>query len=221
AAAHHGLWLHLGSTPVRGPGEDGRFRNRSLLIAPDGAVAARYDKIHMFDVEIGAGESYRESLAFRPGETAVTADMPGALSGARLGLTICYDVRFPALHRALAETGAQVITSPAAFTVPTGEAHWEVLLRARAIETGCFVLAAAQVGTHARRADAQGPERRTWGHSLAVAPWGEVLADAGGEGPGIVTADLDLAEVAATRARVPALANARPFTPPRADAPAA
>ncbi|SET06689.1 Carbon-nitrogen hydrolase [Oceanicella actignis] len=162
----------------------------------------------MFDAEPGGedGARYRESAAFRPGARAVAADTPWG----RMGLTICYDVRFPALHRALAEAGAWALTSPAAFTVPTGRAHWHVLLRARAIETGCFVLAPAQTGTHPAR---EGRARATFGHSLAVGPWGEVLADAG-EAPGVTLVELDPRACDEARARVPALANARPFAPP-------
>ena len=160
----------------------------------------------MFDVELGGAESYRESKGYRPGERAVVAGTPFA----RLGLTICYDMRFPALYRTLAEAGAQILTVPSAFTVPTGRAHWEVLLRARAIETGCFVLAAAQVGTHAAT---RGRVRETYGHSLAVDPWGRLLAD-GGESPGVTLVDLDLTQVEETRAKVPSLANARGFAGP-------
>ena len=208
-AAELGVWLLIGSLALRtGDAEgDGRFANRSLLVGPDGAVRARYDKIHMFDVDVSATETWRESAAFRPGGRAVVAPTPWGM----LGLTICYDLRFPALHRALAEAGAAILTVPAAFTPPTGSAHWEVLLRARAIETGCFVLAPAQCGAHPR-ADG-GEKRRTWGHSLAVAPWGEVLAD-GGEAPGVSLVDLDLAQVAEARRRIPALRNARKFDGP-------
>ncbi|MEM6974361.1 MAG: carbon-nitrogen hydrolase family protein [Pseudomonadota bacterium] len=207
-AAELGVWLSIGSLALAEPeGADTRAVNRQFLIAPDGTIAARYDKIHMFDVTLGGEEHYRESESFRPGARAVTADTPFA----RIGLTICYDMRFPALHRALAEGGAAILTSPAAFTVPTGRAHWETLLRARAIETGCFVLAAAQAGTHA---SAGARDRQTWGHSLAVAPWGEILADAGGEAPAVAYADLDLSAVDTARTRIPALANARPFARP-------
>jgi predicted amidohydrolase len=204
-AAARGIWLSIGSLAIRVPGEE-RFANRQFLIDPSGAIAARYDKIHMFDVDIDAGDTHRESHGYRPGGRAVTAATPFAT----LGLTICYDMRFPALHRALAEAGAAILTSPAAFTVPTGRAHWHVLLRARAIETGCFVLAAAQWGEHAA---SRGPQRATYGHSLAVDPWGRVIADAG-EGTGVTCVDLDLDLVAKTRARVPSLANARGFAPP-------
>ncbi len=196
-AAELEAWLLLGSLVVRLAPE--RLANRSFLIGPDGAVAARYDKIHMFDVEIPDGQSYRESKAYRPGEAAVLAELPWG----RLGLTVCYDLRFPALYRGLAKAGAAFLTAPSAFTRFTGAAHWHVLLRARAIETGCFVFAPAQCGEHAGG-------RRTYGHSLIVAPWGEVLADAGEE-PGFVTARIDPAEVAKARAMVPALGHDRAF----------
>jgi predicted amidohydrolase len=160
----------------------------------------------MFDVELGEGESYRESKGYRPGEQAVTADAPWG----KLGLTICYDMRFPALYRALAEAGAAILTVPSAFTVPTGRDHWEVLLRARAIETGCFVLAAAQWGTHQA---SRGRVRQTYGHSIAIDPWGRVLADAG-EGVGVTHVTLDLDAVSGTRAKIPSLANAREFSSP-------
>lgn len=206
-AGELGIWLSIGSLALKtDDGEDRRFLNRQFLIDPEGAITARYDKIHMFDVDLGGEESYRESEAFRPGGQAVLA----RVEDFTLGLTICYDLRFPALHRALAEEGAGVLTVPAAFTVPTGRAHWEVLLRARAIETGSYVLAAAQWGRHRARA---GRERDTWGHSLAIDPWGRVLAD-GGEGAGVIFADLDPAAVTEARARIPALANAREFTGP-------
>jgi predicted amidohydrolase len=202
-AAARGVWIGVGSLALKGDeGGDGRLANRSLLLAPDGAVAARYDKIHMFDVDVSAAETWRESQAFRPGGRAVLARTPLAA----LGLTICYDLRFPHLHRALAQAGAEVLLVPAAFTRPTGEAHWEALLRARAIETGCWVLAAAQTGTHPGG-------RQTHGHSLAVAPWGEVLADAG-RSPGVTLVDLDLAQVAEARRRLPSLLHDRPFDGP-------
>jgi predicted amidohydrolase len=198
-AKRHGIHLHVGSLAVALP--DGRFNNRSVLFRPDGSVAATYDKIHLFDATLPGLRQYRESDTYAPGATAVVTDSPGF----RLGLTICYDVRFPALHRALAEAGAEIISAPAAFTRPTGEAHWEVLLRARAIETGCFVLAAAQAGSHQNG-------RQTWGHSMVIDPWGKVIASLGGEGEGVLVADLDLGAVAEARGRVPALANARPFS---------
>jgi deaminated glutathione amidase len=206
AASGAGVWLLIGSLALLTHDPDGRFANRSFLIAPDGSVVARYDKIHMFDVDLDGGESYRESAGFRPGERACLAEA----AGARIGMTVCYDLRFPHLYRDLAKAGAEILTVPAAFTVPTGRAHWEVLLRARAIETGAFVLAPAQVGTHRVR---QGPERRTWGHSLAVSPWGEVLAD-GADAPGITFAELDLAAVAAARRRIPSLGHDRGYARP-------
>jgi predicted amidohydrolase len=194
------IWLLLGSTAVK-VAED-RLANRSYLFRPDGTIAAQYDKIHMFDVDIPDGQSYFESKTFRPGEQAVLADLPWA----RLGLSICYDVRFPALYRSLAQAGAQVLTVPAAFTEFTGQAHWHTLLRARAIETGCVVLAPAQCGEHA-----QG--RRTYGHSLAVAPWGEILAD-GGTAPGVTTVAIDTAKVDEARGMVSAITQDRPFAAP-------
>lgn len=208
-AGELGIWLLLGSIGVQSGEPDGRFANRSLLIGPDGAVKARYDKIHMFDVDVSETETWRESAAFRPGERAVVAETPWG----GLGMTICYDMRFAALYRALAQAGASIITVPAAFTVPTGQAHWHVLLRARAIETGCFVLAPAQCGRHP--AQPGETRRETYGHSLAVAPWGEVLADAG-EVPGVTLVDLDLAQVAEARRRVPQLRHDRAFALPGA-----
>jgi predicted amidohydrolase len=202
-----GVWLLLGSLSLDSGDADGRLANRSLLIGPDGAVRARYDKIHMFDVTVSERETWRESAAFRPGARAVVAETPWG----GLGMTVCYDLRFPALYRALAQAGARILTVPSAFTVPTGEAHWHVLLRARAIETGCFVLAPAQVGEHPAQ---EGDRRRiTYGHSLAVAPWGEVLAD-GGMAPGVVFVDLDLPLVDDARRRVPSLEHDRAFTGP-------
>jgi predicted amidohydrolase len=201
-AAMRGVWIAVGSLAIRTGDPDGRLANRSFLIGPDGGIAARYDKIHMFDVDVSATETWRESQGFRPGAQAVVARTPFAA----LGLTVCYDLRFPHLHRGLAKAGAEVLLVPAAFTRPTGEAHWETLLRARAIETGCFVLATAQTGEHAGG-------RLTHGHSLAVAPWGEVLADAGRE-PGLTLVDLDLARVADARSRIPALLHDRVFEGP-------
>ena len=200
-AAKLGVELLIGSALVRR--EDGRLANRSLLVGADGAVRATYDKIHMFDVDLPNGERYRESSAYTPGEAAVVADS----AAGRLGFSVCYDLRFPALYRTLAEAGAQVVAVPSAFTRPTGEAHWETLLRARAIETGAYVLAPAQGGVHA-------DGRATWGHSLVVTPWGEVAARLEHDDPGVLMADLDLAKVDAARAAVPSLANARRFTPP-------
>jgi deaminated glutathione amidase len=198
-ASKLGVTLHLGSLAVALP--DGRFANRSVLFSPDGAIAATYDKIHLFDATLPGLKSYRESETYAGGNEAIVSDAPGF----RLGMTICYDVRFPKLHRALAEAGAQVISVPAAFTVPTGEAHWEVLLRARAIETGCYVIAAAQAGQHQNG-------RSTFGHSMIIDPWGKVLTQLGGDGPGIAIADIDLSSVDEARGKVPALANARPFS---------
>jgi predicted amidohydrolase len=206
AAAKAGIWLLIGSLGLATTDPDGRFANRSLLIAPDGAIAARYDKIHMFDVNVSETEVYRESAGYRPGNRAVLAQTPFAT----LGLTVCYDVRFAYLYRRLARAGAQILTVPAAFNHITGAAHWEPLLRARAIETGCFILAPAQTGFHA---EAHGKGRRTHGHSLAVAPWGEVLLDAGTE-PGVSFVELDLARVDQARARVPALTHDREVTGP-------
>ena len=195
------VWLLIGSALVKRP--DGKAANRSLLINPAGEITASYDKLHMFDVDLPTGERHRESNTYEPGDRAVTADVEGVT----VGLTICYDLRCPALHRALAQAGAQVLTVPSAFTRPTGAAHWEVLLRARAIETGAYVLAAAQGGTHE-------DGRATWGHSMVVAPWGEVIALLDHDEPGVLIADLDLAEVDKARAAIPALANARAFTGP-------
>ncbi|QPH56137.1 carbon-nitrogen hydrolase family protein [Pontivivens ytuae] len=201
-AAELDITLLIGSLAVKNDNES-RFSNRSILIGPDGAIRATYDKIHMFDAAVDAENTYRESKGYRPGEAAVTVEA----AGATLGMTVCYDMRFPPLYTQLAEAGAQILTVPSAFTVPTGRAHWEVLLRARAIETGCFVLAPAQCGTHG------GSGRKTWGHSLAISPWGEVLAD-GGEAPGVTFVDLDLDAVAKARRAIPALANRRAFRPP-------
>jgi deaminated glutathione amidase len=191
------IHLHVGSLALRATPE--RAVNRSFLIAPDGNILASYDKIHMFDIELEGGESYRESANYQPGETAVISDLPWG----RIGLTICYDVRFPALYRALAEAGAFFISVPSAFTVRTGEAHWHTLLRARAIENGCFILAAAQAGRHESG-------RETYGHSLIVDPWGVVLAEAGVE-PGIVMATIDPARVTTARKSIPSLQHGRRF----------
>lgn len=201
ALAHElGLWLNIGSLALKGSGE--KLLNRSLLFRPDGSIAARYDKIHLFDVDLPTGESLRESHAYDGGNEAVIAETPFG----RVGLTICYDVRFPHLYRLLAKAGAELLTVPSAFTGPTGEAHWHVLLRARAIETGSFVLAAAQGGTHESG-------RQTYGHSLIVSPWGEVLAEAGTE-PQLLMADIDVASVAQARRRIPALTHDRIFLNP-------
>ena len=200
-ARETGAYLLLGSIVVRTEG-DGRLANRSFLIAPDGNILARYDKIHMFDVDLPGGESYRESAVFKPGEGTALAALPWGV----LGLTVCYDLRFPHLYRALAQGGADFLTVPSAFTVPTGKAHWHVLLRARAIENGCFVFAPAQCGEHAEG-------RKTYGRSLVVAPWGEILADAGEE-PGFVLAEIDPAKIAEARRAVPSLGHDRPFAAP-------
>lgn len=203
-----GIWLLIGSLGLLTHDADGRFANRSFLIGPDGGIAARYDKIHMFDVNVSETEVYRESAGYRPGNRAVLAETPFA----KIGMAVCYDLRFAHLFRRLAQAGAQILTVPAAFNHLTGQAHWEVLLRARAIETGCFVLAPAQTGFHPESAGG-GKGRRTHGHSLVIAPWGEVLAD-GGTDPGVTFADLDLAEVDRARSRVPALQHDRAFDGP-------
>ncbi len=206
-AKEFGIWLMLGSWAVKAEGADEtRFANRCFVINPAGEIAATYDKIHMFDVDINPEESFRESAGYKPGSKAVTVDTPWG----RLGLSICYDMRFPKLYQALAGAGAKILTMPAAFSPVTGAAHWHTLLRARAIETGCFVIAPAQTGTHSAR---QGKPRKTYGHSLVVAPWGEILLDAGTE-PGLYLFDLDLGLVDDARRRVPSLANARPFDAP-------
>src|SRR5438270_1349478 len=191
------IHIHVGSLALRATPE--RAVNRSFLIAPDGDILASYDKIHMFDIELEGGESYRESANYQPGETAVISDLPWG----RVGLTICYDVRFPALYRALAESGAYFITVPSAFTRKTGEAHWHVLLRARAIETGCFIFAAAQAGLHENK-------RETYGHSLIIDPWGVVLAEGGVE-PGVFMAKIDPAKVETARRAIPSLQHGRRF----------
>jgi len=195
------VWINVGSVLVKR--DDGKVANRQVLIRPDGSIAATYDKLHMFDVDLPTGETARESATYEPGDRAVTADVDGL----KLGLSICYDLRFAALYRALALAGAEVLTIPAAFTRPTGEAHWEVLMRARAIETGSYVLAAAQGGFHEDR-------RGTYGHSIVVGPWGQVVASLDHDEPGVLLADLDAAASAKARAAIPALANAQPFTGP-------
>lgn len=211
AARECGVWLLIGSLSLRPDpdAEDQRFVNRSLLIAPDGGIAARYDKIHLFDVNISATEVFRESAAFRPGEVAVLAQGPAAI-----GMTVCYDLRFPQLYRALAKAGARILTVPAAFNPTTGLAHWHVLLRARAIETGCFVLAPAQCGTHIAHLDPDLPPRRSFGHSVIVDPDGAVLAD-GGDVAGVLIAELDLRAVDRARSRIPSLTHDRDFSDPR------
>jgi deaminated glutathione amidase len=206
-AARLGVWLLIGSLALLTDDADGRFANRSFLIDPQGEIAAWYDKIHMFDVTVSETERYRESEGYRPGDRAVLAQTPfGAV-----GMTVCYDVRFAYLHRQLAQAGAQILTVPAAFNHITGAAHWEVLLRARAIETGCFVLAPAQTGFHNETAGGKG--RRTYGHSLAIAPWGEVIVDGGTE-VGVTFAEIDLAQVAHARGRVPSISHDRAIVGP-------
>ncbi len=192
-----GIYLHAGSLALNAGRE--KLANRSILFGPDGAQVASYDKIHLFDIDLPSGESYRESAAYNPGENAVTAQLPDF----KLGFAICYDMRFPRLANALANAGCSVLTYPAAFTVPTGQAHWHVLLRARAIETGSFVLSAAQGGVH-------DSGRATYGHSIVISPWGEVMAELGDE-PGLLVVDIDPALSAASRARIPALVHARNF----------
>lgn len=202
-AARHGIWVALGSIALQPDGGDGRLVNRSFLISSDGSVVARYDKVHLFDIDLPDGERYRESVAYAPGKNAVVASTPWG----GLGLTVCYDVRFPNLYTALALASADIIAVPAAFTRPTGEAHWHVLLRARAIETGAFIVAAAQSGIHE-------DGRTTYGHSLVVDPWGAIVLDMGTEVAGAIC-DIDLSAVATTRARIPSLSAARAFAPPR------
>jgi predicted amidohydrolase len=204
-AAELGVWLLIGSAIVRsGRDGDARAANRSLLVGAGGAIVARYDKLHVFDVDLPNGERYRESATVRPGDGAAVADTPWG----RLGLTICYDIRFPHLHRQLAQSGASMIAVPAAFTAPTGEAHWETLLRARAIETGAFVLAPAQGGLHE-------DGRRTWGRSTVVGPWGEIIARADHDEPCVLHAKLDMEAVAKARAAIPSLTHDREFVPAR------
>lgn len=200
-AAELGLWLLVGSIAIK-ESED-RLVNRSFLLGPDGTIVATYDKIHMFDVDLASGERHQESRLYRPGDQAVVADLPWG----SLGLTICYDLRFPYLYRSLAEGGADFLSVPSAFTAITGAAHWHVLLRARAIETGCFVMAPAQCGDHANG-------RRTYGHSLIVAPWGEVLGDCGDAGPGYVIAEIDTARIAEARGKIPSLEHTRQYGGP-------
>ena len=196
-AKTHGLYVHIGSLAIKLLPD--RAANRGFLIDPRGEIVARYDKIHMFDVDLANGESYRESRTYRPGDIAVTADLPWG----RLGISICYDLRFPALYRALAEAGSTMLAIPSAFTRQTGEAHWNVLMRARAIETGCFVLAAAQGGKHENG-------RETFGHSIVVDPWGRIIAEGGTE-PGVIMAEIDPALITEARSRVPSLEHGRRF----------
>lgn len=198
AAAREGLWVHIGSLAVRPEGGDGRYANRAFVIDDKGEIRARYDKMHMFDVDLATGESWRESNAYAPGDTVVTVETPLG----RLGLAICYDVRFPALFEALGRAKCDVIATPAAFTVPTGKAHWHLMQRARAVEASAYVLSAAQAGRHE-------DGRETYGHSLAIDPWGEILLDMGGETAGLGFADLDPARIAEVRAQLPSLANRR------------
>ncbi|MYI67883.1 MAG: carbon-nitrogen hydrolase family protein [Boseongicola sp. SB0673_bin_14] len=202
-AARLDVWLLLGSLALKS-GDGKRFVNRSFLISPDGKIAARYDKIHMFDVSIGETEVYRESDGYRAGDKAVL----GTVDGEPVGLTICYDLRFPYLFRGLAKAGARILTVPSAFSPSTGKAHWEALLRARAIETGCFVLAPAQCGVHPA---SRGRQRKTHGHSLAVDPWGRILCD-GGEVPGVNLVDLNMSEVDDARRRIPSLTSEQFYT---------
>jgi predicted amidohydrolase len=199
AAARHGLWVHLGSLAVRGEGSDGRFANRSFVIDDTGAIRARYDKIHLFDIDLPDGQSIRESAAYAPGRGAIVLDTPWG----RLGLAICYDMRFPDLFRSLSDAGATMFAVPAAFTVPTGRAHWHILLRARAIEAGAFVIAAAQSGRHA-------DGRETYGHSLVVDPWGEILLDMGDKA-GIACVTIDPARVEEVRGHIPVIRHRRPI----------
>ncbi len=200
-ARQHSMFVQVGSLPI--PLEDGRFANRSVLFGPDGAQITTYDKIHLFDADIAGLNAYRESATYKGGEQAVTA----ALGDFTLGFSICYDMRFPRLYNALANAGATLLAVPAAFTVPTGQAHWHVLLRARAIETGSYVIAAAQGGQHANG-------RATYGHSLIIDPWGKIIGELDHDRPGVLVAEIDPAAVTEARGRVPALANARDFAPP-------
>jgi len=205
AAARFGVWISVGSLALKLPDDD-RFTNRSFMIDPSGQIVAQYDKIHMFDVTLSETEQYRESDGYRAGDHAVIADT----AFGKIGMTICYDIRFPHLYRGLAKSGASILLIPAAFAQPTGRAHWEVLLRARAIETGCYVIAAAQTGEHQT---SQRRPRKTYGHSMIVSPWGEIMADAG-EDLGIIYADLDLSLVESTRARVPSILSKQSFSEP-------
>jgi predicted amidohydrolase len=202
AAARAGIWVHLGSLALAGERDDGRLVNRGFVIDSQGAIRARYDKIHLFDVDLPTGESWRESASYAPGDRPAAVDTPAG----RLGLSVCYDLRFPDLYRALTGAGATILSVPAAFTVPTGQAHWHVLLRARAIEAGVFVVAAAQVGRHE-------DGRETFGHSLVIDPWGKVLLDMGHQ-PGLGFADIDPAQVDEVRSRLPAIRHRRAIGEP-------
>ncbi|RJF93020.1 carbon-nitrogen hydrolase family protein [Sphingomonas cavernae] len=202
AAAATGLWVHIGSLALKGERDDGRLVNRGLVIDGSGAVRTHYDKMHLFDVDLPTGESWRESAAYAPGERAVVVETPWAA----IGLSVCYDLRFSELYRRLSDAGAKILTVPAAFTVPTGRAHWHTLLRARAIESACFVIAAAQSGLHQ-------DGRETYGHSLVIDPWGEILLDMG-EGAGLGFADIDFTRLDDVRARIPVLAHRRPIPSP-------
>ena len=202
-AKETGAWLLAGSMVVRLKEGEDRLANRSMLFSPAGQITATYDKIHMFDVDLEGGESYRESSTYQPGDRAVVADLPWG----KLGMTICYDMRFPYLYRDLAHAGADFLTAPSAFTVPTGRAHWHVLLRSRAIETGCFMMAAAQVGEHF-------PKRKSYGHSIMINPWGEVIAELEANETGFITAEIDPAKIKEARQMVPSLYNDRPYTRP-------
>ena len=206
-AADNSVWILIGSLAVKTNDAQGRFANRSFLIGPNGEIAASYDKIHMFDVQVSAEETYRESAGYRPGTESILAQTPFAA----IGMTVCYDVRFPHLYRDLAQAGAEVLTIPSAFSPATGKDHWEALLRARAIETGCYVLAPAQTGRHQASV---GKERSTFGHSMAIDPWGKVLLDAG-TAPGVHFVDLDLQTVAQARKKVPSLTHDRDYARPK------
>lgn len=203
AAARLGLWLHIGSAPVADPASPQRWRNRSFLIAPGGQIAATYDKLHLFDVQLASGEHWRESSGYAPGDRAVIADTPVG----KLGLSICYDLRFGRLYDLFGVAGCTAMAIPAAFTVPTGAAHWHILLRARAIEQGAYVIAAAQCGQHA-------DGRQTYGHSLVIGPWGDVLLDLGNSGPALAYADLNLTEPDRVRSQLPSITHRRPIPPP-------
>ena len=206
AANEMGLWVLAGSLAVKSDSPETRFANRSFLINDKGQIAAHYDKMHMFDVQVSETETYRESSGYAPGDRAVVADTPFG----KVGMSICYDLRFAYLYRALAKAGADILTVPSAFSTATGPSHWEPLLRARAIETGCFVIAPAQTGTHS---SGRGPTRKTYGHSMVVSPWGDVLLDAGTD-TGVFVVDLDVSDVQKARSKIPALTHDRTFSGP-------